>query len=69
LQFEGDEHGGLLVRLFYPAELGPTSPASLWPSQYATWMSHPRYIKGFLDFKKIAASWLLSSVTGAFVGE
>lgn len=42
-QFEGDDHGGLLVRLFYPAQLNPGQPPGS-PSTYAPWNPHKRYI-------------------------
>lgn len=41
-QFEGDDHGGLLVRLFYPAQLNPNQPPGS-PSTYAPWNPHKRY--------------------------
>lgn len=40
-QFEGDDHGGLLVRLFYPAQLNPSQPPGT-PSTYAPWNPHKR---------------------------
>ena len=40
-QFEGDDHGGLLVRLFYPAQLNYSQPPNL-PSTYTLWTPHKR---------------------------
>ena len=41
-QFEGDDRGGLLVRLFYPAQLNSSQPRNL-PSTYTPWAPHKRY--------------------------
>ena len=68
-QFEGDDHGGLLVRLFYPANLGPTSPSSLWPAQFALWTPDSHYTKGILDAERAPASWLLSTILNAVLGK
>ena len=61
-QFEGDDHGGLLVRLFYPADLGPTSPSSLRPAQFALWTPDSHYTKGILYAEKVPAPWLLAPI-------
>ena len=43
-QFEGDDHGGLLVRLFYPAQLNSSQPRNS-PSAYAPWTSHKKSLQ------------------------
>jgi platelet-activating factor acetylhydrolase len=45
-QFEGDKLGGLLVRLFYPAQLGSAPPS------YTNWTSHSKYLQAYLHFQR-----------------
>ena len=60
---DGDSQGGLLVRLFYPAN------ASEGIHRYADWTPNKRYIKGYMDFKKVTAPGLKSGILSMFVSE
>ena len=62
-QFEGDTLG-LLVRLFYPTDAEPGGAY-----QYSNWLSHKRYIKGILDYSKVPAAGLLTTITSKLFGE
>ena len=46
-QLEGDENGGLLVRLYYPTEATPGAGYA-----YSPWIPNRAYIKGTLLLKK-----------------
>ena len=58
---EGDDKGGLLVRLHYPTEASPGAKFS-----YTPWLPHRSYIKGYLSsgpssFTGIV-SWILNGL-------
>ncbi len=52
-RLDGDEEGGLLVRLFYPTA-SPRDEAETREMQsrypYAKWLPNPRYINGYAAF-------------------
>ena len=62
-RLEGDSDG-LLVRLFYP-----TNPGLAGRYQYAKWAPHPRYMKGYLDFLEVKASWLIAGLYRILTGD
>ena len=46
-QLEGDDKGGLLLRLHYPTD---ATPEAGYP--YSPWYPHVRYIQGYFEFEK-----------------
>ena len=60
---DGDSQGGLLVRLFYPAN------AAEGIHRYADWTPNKRYIKGYMDFRKVKVSSLKSEIVSMFLSE
>lgn len=75
-QLEGDEQGGLLMRLFYPSsgsgavsESRSESDSTTGPElQYAKWFPHKKYLEGTLAWSRSWFPWLMSSLMNLFYG-
>ena len=55
-QLEGDEKGGLLMRLHYPTEATPDEGGGFWGYSYSSWYPHRRYVQGYMEFEEMVIS-------------
>ena len=62
----GSNNTGLLVRLFYPCSVPPQEEAAY---QYAKWMPHKQYTRGFLEFTKTKMAGFLSGLINLVMGK
>ena len=69
VKLEGDDLGGLMVRLFYPTGASPGTGRSGDGFCYAPWFPSKNYVRGYLEFNKSKFSGIASSIISTFMCE